>query len=137
VQEGCILNLSPAVGVDVNRRRDMRLKLSQLKRIIREEVSRVVEGYQEDRSVTTADVIQMVLDDEGLSKTDYIDHVQEFFDGDLDELYDRSPEEWDRKMEELLTDILLEPMVRLGLLDTVKEEMAKRHEAEVASYGHR
>ncbi len=115
----------------------MRLKLSQLKRIIREEVSRVVEGYQEDRSVTTADVIQMVLDDEGLSKTDYIDHVQEFFDGDLDELYDRSPEEWDRKMEELLTDILLEPMVRLGLLDTVKEEMAKRHEAEVASYGHR
>ena len=90
----------------------MKLTAEQLKRIIKEEVQqasrrRVVEGYDDTRSHRTADAIQTVMDERGLSTMDYIDDVQDFYSGDMDQLFAEDPQEWADKVEELVKDILV------------------------------
>ena len=89
----------------------MKISLNQLRRIIKEEVTkatrrRVSEGYGELNSQKTAAAIQNVFKETPLANKDYIDDVQEAFNGDLDDLFLESPNVWISEVEKVILKLL-------------------------------
>jgi malonyl CoA-acyl carrier protein transacylase len=98
----------------------MKITANQLRRIIKEEVSkatrrRVSESFGDPHSQTTAEAIQDVFDNTMLSnKDDYIVDVQEAAveqlgkdaNHDLDALFERDPSEWLTQVENVIFKLL-------------------------------
>lgn len=108
----------------------MKITANQLRRIIKEEVTkatrrRVSEVYGELHSQKTAAAIQNVFDNTILSNKDYIDDVQEAFNGDLDALFLESPNVWIAEVEKVILKLLSSDLQYRAesLADEVSEKM--------------
>ena len=112
----------------------MRITANQLRRIIKEEVTkatrrRVSEVYGELHSQKTAAAIQNVFDNTILSNQDYIDDVQEAAAemniNDLDALFRADPKAWVEAVEKVILNLISSDLQYRAesLADEVSEKM--------------